>query len=79
MTFDELAQELDQAYSRGYTDREKTLRDFGIKHELDLRNAVDESVRTLVELVEHAGIGSARHWANFIREGMGIAYASRTS
>ena len=76
MNFDELAHELDKAYTIGYGDRENALRDFGFKHEMDLRT-ICESGRTLVELAKQAKLGAEGHWANFIREGMGIAYNNR--
>ena len=72
MTFDELAKELDELYTKGYEDREPALREFGTDHEPDLRQML-ESGHSLPDLVNAARIGTPEFWAGFIREGMGIA------
>ena len=51
MTFDELAKELDELYTKRYLDREPALREFGTDHEPDLRQML-ESGHSLPDLVE---------------------------
>ena len=69
LTFEELAHELDLTYTKGYTDRDGALEDFGRRHSADLA-AMGAQGRTMEELVDAAKIGPAEHWANVIRMGM---------
>lgn len=71
MTFDELASKLDEAYGRGYTDRDKALEAFGREHSAELV-AVEEEGRTIEELVDAANISPPGYWAKAIREGMEV-------
>ena len=72
MTFDRLARELDSAYSDGIAETKWAMRNFGAKHEHDLREIMT-SGHTLADLADVAKIGDYTFWADFIRKGMGIS------